>query len=60
MKILWKYFRRQKWSVGVAILLATVAQLLSLTDPVIFGKIIDNYATNSKSLTQQARWLNCW
>ncbi len=52
MKILWKYFKLQKWPVIIAILLATVSQLLSLTDPVIFGKIIDNYATNTKGLSQ--------
>lgn len=52
MKILWKYFKLQKWPVIIAILLASVSQLLSLTDPIIFGKIIDNYATNPKNLNQ--------
>ena len=52
MKILYKYFKLHKWPVIIAILLATVSQLLSLTDPVIFGKIIDNYATNTKGLSQ--------
>ncbi len=53
MKILWNYFKLQKWPVIIALVLASVSQLLSLTDPVIFGKIIDNYATNPKNLSQQ-------
>ncbi|GAA4319085.1 ABC transporter ATP-binding protein [Compostibacter hankyongensis] len=39
----------------LALALAGIAQLLNLTDPVIFGKIIDNYATNPAGLTQQER-----
>jgi ATP-binding cassette subfamily B protein len=35
-------------------MLAGVAQLLSLIDPIIFGKIIDDYATNPGKLPQQA------
>ena len=53
MRILWKYFKQQKWRVLFALLLATAAQLLSLTDPVIFGKIVDQYATNPGNLSQQ-------
>jgi ATP-binding cassette subfamily B protein len=45
MKILWKYFKQQKWWVFLALLLAGIAQLLSLTDPIIFGIIIDDYAS---------------
>lgn len=54
MQILWKYFKQQKWLVALSLLLATIAQLLSLTDPIIFGKIIDQYATNAKHLTEKA------
>lgn len=53
MHILWKYFKQQKWWVALALLLAAIAQLLSLIDPIIFGKIIDNYATNPGNLPQQ-------
>ncbi len=53
MRTLWKYFKEQQWWVALALLLAAIAQLLSLTDPIIFGKIIDNYATNSKHLNEQ-------
>ncbi|MGZ5134504.1 MAG: ABC transporter ATP-binding protein [Flavitalea sp.] len=54
MQILWKYFRQQKWWVGLAMALAAIAQLLSLIDPIIFGKIIDDYATNPRNLPEQA------
>ena len=46
MKIIWKYlkpFRRWLW---LAMALAGLAQVLTLIDPVIFGKIIDEYAVN--------------
>lgn len=52
MPILWKYFKEQKWWVLLALLLAAVAQLLSLTDPIIFGKIIDEYASNPGNKSQ--------
>ncbi|GAA0542918.1 ABC transporter ATP-binding protein [Chitinophaga japonensis] len=54
MRILWKYFRQQKWWVGFALVLAGIAQLLSLTDPIIFGKIIDDYATNPGAMSEPA------
>jgi ATP-binding cassette subfamily B protein len=44
MKILWKYLRPQKKWVIISLLLAAAAQLLSLVDPIIFGRIIDDYA----------------
>ncbi|WP_276479471.1 ABC transporter ATP-binding protein [Paraflavitalea pollutisoli] len=44
MHILWKYLRPQRWLVLFSLLLAAVAQVLSLIDPIIFGKIIDDYA----------------
>lgn len=53
MKTLWKYFRQQKWWVALALLLAGIAQLLNLIDPVIFGKIIDDYATNPGDLSRE-------
>ena len=52
MKILWRYLRPHRSLVLVSLLLAAAAQLLSLVDPVIFGKIIDNYATNKNNLPQ--------
>lgn len=44
MQILWKYLRPQRWLVVFSLILAGIAQVLSLIDPVIFGKIIDDYA----------------
>lgn len=52
MRILWKYFRPHRVLVFYSLLLAAVAQLLSLTDPLIFGKIIDDYANNRGSRTE--------
>lgn len=46
MKILWEYLRPYKWLVVLSLVLAGLAQALTLVDPIIFGKIIDNYAMN--------------
>jgi len=44
MHILWSYLRPH-WRLAVlALLLAGLAQVLNLVDPIIFGKIIDEYA----------------
>ncbi len=45
MKILWKYLQPQQWLITISLVLAGISQLLSLVDPLIFGKIIDEYAT---------------
>jgi len=52
MKILWKYLRPQRNLILISLLLAGIAQLLNLLDPVIFGKIVDEYAANPKNLTE--------
>lgn len=46
MKILWQYLKPHKWLIIFSLVLAGIAQLLTLIDPVIFGKIIDDYASN--------------
>lgn len=46
MRILWKYLHPQRWIILLALVLAAASQLLGLIDPIIFGKIIDDYATN--------------
>ena len=46
MKILWQYLKPFKGLVLLTMALAGVTQLLSLVDPIIFGKIIDEYALN--------------
>lgn len=53
MKILWNYLKPHKWLVVLSLLLAGVSQVLVMTDPLIFGKIIDDYAGNVKTLPEQ-------
>ena len=55
MRILWHYLRPLGWLVGLALLLASVAQVLALYDPVIFGHILDRYALNKGQLSDTAR-----
>jgi len=52
MSILWKYLKPQQWLILISLLLAGVSQLLSLVDPLIFGKIIDDYATHPDSRSE--------
>lgn len=52
MKILWKYLKPQRRYIYVALFLAAAAQLLSMIDPIIFGKIIDDYANNSSGRSE--------
>ncbi len=46
VRILWKYLKPHKALILFALGSALFAQLLSLIDPIIFGKIIDDYAGN--------------
>ncbi len=46
MAILWKYLKPYRGLAALALVLAGVAQILALVDPIIFGKLIDEYATN--------------
>ncbi len=46
MKIFWTYLKPYRWLVLFSLTLAAVAQMLTLLDPVILGKIIDNYVLN--------------
>ncbi|NID13049.1 ABC transporter ATP-binding protein [Fibrivirga algicola] len=62
MPILWKYLYPYRWLAALALLLAGVAQILALVDPIIFGKLIDEYATNPGQKTESdkvrgALWL---
>jgi ATP-binding cassette subfamily B protein len=47
MQILWKYLSPHRGLIAVSLLLAGVAQVLALVDPVIFGWIIDRYASRT-------------
>ncbi len=53
MAILWKYLKPHRTLIFLSLLLAAAAQLLNLLDPVIFGMIIDRYATNRYNLNEQ-------
>ena len=46
MDILWTYLKPYRSWIILALFLAAIAQVLSLYDPVIFGKIIDQYTLN--------------
>ena len=46
MKTLWRYLRPLRKWVFLALLLAGVSQILDLVDPLILGRIIDDYALN--------------
>lgn len=46
MPILWTYLKPYRWLAILALTLAGVAQILALVDPIIFGKLIDEYANN--------------
>lgn len=62
MRILWSYLKPQRKLILLSLLLATVAQLLTLIDPIIFGKIIDDYATNpgDREQSQLVRGVLFW
>src|ERR1700710_2816343 len=45
MTILYSYLRQYRGLVGLALILATVNQVFSLLDPLIFRHVIDEYAT---------------
>ena len=52
MKILWTYLKPYRGWIFLALVLAAVAQVLSLYDPVIFGKIIDQFTLNPENKNQ--------
>lgn len=53
MKIIWKYLKPFRGWLFLAMGLAAVAQILELIDPIIFGKIIDNFAVNTNGRTEE-------
>ena len=52
MKLLLQYLGRYRWQVVLALALAAINQTFSLLDPLIFGKIVDEYAGKAKTFTQ--------
>ena len=49
MKLLLHYLKRYKWLVVLAMALASINQLFSLMDPMIFGWLIDRFASHPKA-----------
>lgn len=52
MQILWNYLKPHRKLVIVSLFLAAISQVLTMIDPLIFGKIIDDYATNPNNLSE--------
>lgn len=46
MRILWTYLKPHGRLIAFSLFLAATSQVLTMLDPLIFGKIIDDYATN--------------
>lgn len=53
MKLLFRYLRPQRYTIFLALIFAAISQVLSMIDPIIFGKIIDDYARPAVSGSQQ-------
>src|SRR3954466_12752555 len=51
MKLLYAYLRRYTGLISVALVLATINQVFSLLDPLIFRYVIDQYATRFQEYT---------
>ncbi len=51
MAILWKYLKPQRSLALLALLLAGASQVLALVDPIIFGWLIDDYANQRHTRT---------
>lgn len=62
MKILWNYLKPYRSWIILAMVLAGLAQIMLLYDPVIFGKIIDEYVFNpgNKTEDQLVRGVSFW
>jgi len=54
LKTLWNYLKPQRWLLAATLFIAGISQLLSLIDPLIFGKIIDDYATHPGNRSEEA------
>src|SRR5882762_287356 len=51
MKILFEYLKQYRFLVGAILVLASINQIFSLLDPVIFRHVIDDYATRYTEYT---------
>ena len=63
MQLLLKYLRPQRKTIFLALLFAAASQVLSMVDPIIFGRIIDQYGKRSPTVQEKdlirgvATWL---
>ncbi len=55
MRVLWNYLKPHRGLVILSLVLAGASQVLALIDPIIFGKIIDQYATPPFTMTSEER-----
>jgi ATP-binding cassette subfamily B protein len=46
MKLLITYLKPYKWLMGLTLLMATINQVFSMMDPLIFGKMFDKFVTH--------------
>jgi ATP-binding cassette subfamily B protein len=53
MQILWTYLKPYRRLILFSLLLAALAQVLNLVDPIIFGIIIDDYALTQEALSDE-------
>src|SRR3546814_1271148 len=53
MKILYSYLKDHKWLLLLTLFLATINQVFSLLDPLIFRHVIDNYAMKFNELSSR-------
>jgi len=62
VRILWRYLRPHRGLVALTLLLAGVAEVLALVDPLIFGRIVDDYvlAPAGRSGADLARGALAW
>jgi ATP-binding cassette subfamily B protein len=59
MKLLFQYLKPYKWMIVLALFLATINQVFSLLDPMLIGKIIDNFANHPYTFddgTTRSEW----
>ncbi len=62
MKVLWNYLKPHRWLVAVSLLLAGASQVLTMLDPLIFGKIIDDFTnkTHIQASDKQVKEVLFW
>ncbi|NEM96631.1 ABC transporter ATP-binding protein [Pontibacter burrus] len=55
MRVLWNYLQPHRGLVILSLVLAGISQVLALVDPIIFGEIIDKYATPPFTMSNEER-----